>query len=75
MGGSFRFQDTTMAITGALTLIELPWLRQSAHKAGALAVPSKIASRLLAGGLVELDSKRACLTITKRGQLALARLG
>ena len=64
-----------MAITSALTLIDIPWLRQSAQKAGALSVPSAVASRLLAGGLVELDSKRACLTITKRGQLALTRLG
>jgi hypothetical protein len=59
----------------ALTLLDIPWLRLASQKAGALSVPPVIATKLLAGGLVEVDSARACLTITNRGRLALARLG
>jgi hypothetical protein len=61
--------------TLALTLHDIPWLRQSSQKAGAPSVPESIASRLLSGGLVERDLKRQCLTITTRGRLALTRLG
>ena len=59
----------------ALTLLDIPWLRLASHKNGALSVPQGIASKLLAGKLVELDSARDCLTITNRGRLALERLG
>jgi hypothetical protein len=58
-----------------LGLADIPWLRLSARRAGALNVPPAIAAKLLAGGLVERDLTRDCLTITARGQLALARLG
>ncbi len=64
-----------MASTSALTLLDIPWLRQSSRKDGAVAMPSSIEKRLLAGGFVERDARRDCLTITKRGQIALTRLG
>ena len=64
-----------MAIQRALTIIDIPWLRRAAQKSGALLTPQGIAERLLAGGLVQLDINRECLTITKRGQLALTKLG
>jgi hypothetical protein len=64
-----------MASHNALTLHDISWLRQASHKAGALEVPSTVASRLISGGLVERDLQRDCLTITKRGELALNRLG
>ena len=64
-----------MAPQRALTIVDIPWLRRASQKSGALLVPQGIASRLLAGGLVELDLSRECLTITKRGQLALTKLG
>jgi hypothetical protein len=64
-----------MASARALTILDIPWLRQSASKTGAHAAPSMIASRLLAGGLVTSDTKTDALIITKRGQLALTRLG
>ena len=59
----------------ALTLLDIPWLRLASQKNGALEVPQGIATKLLTGGLVELDSARSCLTITRRGRLALERLG
>ena len=59
----------------ALTVIDISWLRRASHKAGVLAVPSSIASRLLTGGLVQTDATRECLTITPKGRLALERLG
>lgn len=62
-------------MSGALTLHDIPWLRQSSRKDGAVAVPSGVATKLLAGGLVERDATRECLTITNRGRLALTRLG
>jgi len=62
-------------MSAALTLQDIPWLRQSSRKDGAVAVPSGVASKLLAGGFVERDATRECLTITNRGKLALTRLG
>jgi hypothetical protein len=65
-----------MAQQRALTIVDIPWLRRASQKSGALLVPRGIADRLLAGGLVEqLDTTRDCLTITRRGQLALTKLG
>lgn len=64
-----------MAHMSALTLLDIPWLRQSSRKDGAVAVPPAIASKLLGAGLVERDAARGCLTITPRGQIALTRLG
>ena len=64
-----------MASHNALTLHDISWLRQASHKAGALAVPTTIAKRLISGGFVERDVQRDCLTITKRGEIALTRLG
>ena len=63
-----------MAAQPALTLLDIPWLRQAAGKAGAHNTPELIATRLLAGGLVIRDDKADCLKITKRGELALTRL-
>jgi hypothetical protein len=62
-------------MSGALTLHDIPWLRQCSRKDGAVEVPSGVAAKLLAGGLVERDATGACLTITARGKLALTRLG
>ena len=59
----------------ALTLLDIPWLRLCARKAGALSVPAEIATKLLSGGLVEAGGSGDCLMITKRGQIALSRLG
>jgi len=59
----------------ALTLFDIPWLRLAARKSGALNVPPLIATRLLAGRLVAKADTPECLKITKRGELALARLG
>ena len=64
-----------LAVLRALSLSDIPWLRQAANKAGAQDVPTTIAHRLLTGGLVELHTDRLTLRITKRGQLALTRLG
>ena len=64
-----------MSHQGPLTIVEIPWLRLASQKCGALRVPHGIATRLLAGGFVELDAVRDCLTITRRGQLALTKLG
>jgi hypothetical protein len=63
-----------MTARAALTLLDIPWLRLSARPAGAVDMPQTIASRLLAGGLVQ-RAKPDCLKITARGQLALTRLG
>ena len=63
-----------MADQPALTLLDIPWLRQAAGKAGAHNTPDLIERRLLAGKLVIRDDKSASLRITKRGELALARL-
>ena len=62
-------------MSAALTLHDIPWLRQCSRKDGGVAVPSSVATKLLAGGLVERDATRECLTITSRGKLALTRLG
>ena len=64
-----------MAITAALTLLDIPWLRQAARPVGTVGIPHAIASRLLAGGLVERRTGSESLKITPRGQLALSRLG
>ena len=64
-----------MGNQNALTIHDIAYLRQSSHKAGALAVPAGIAKRLIAGGLVAHDARKDCLMITARGRLALTRLG
>ena len=64
-----------MANQPALTIVDIPWLRLASRKTGALAVPREVATKLLAGGFVELDATRDCLMITNRGQLALTKLG
>ena len=58
-----------------LQLADIPWLRLASHKHGALDVPRGIAVKLLAGGFVTADKGGNCLTITRRGELALNRLG
>ena len=64
-----------MASSRALTILDIPWLRQSSLKAGASNTPSDIKTRLMRGGLVSVDLKTEALLITKRGQLALTVLG
>ena len=64
-----------MANNAPLTIADIPWLRLASNKTGALEVPSSISAKLIAGGFVELDSARDCLTITRRGEIALTRLG
>lgn len=64
-----------MANLLALTLYDIQYLRQASRKIGASEVPPTIAKRLLSGGLVAIDPRTACLTITERGRLALSRLG
>jgi hypothetical protein len=63
-----------MAAQPALTLSDIPWLRLAARQAGTLDMPQLIATRLLAGQLVERDRSGECLKITTRGRLALDRL-
>jgi hypothetical protein len=63
-----------MKSQAALTLFDIPWLRKAAAKSGAQDVPHVIATRLLAGGLVVQAVESGCLRITKRGEIALARL-
>ena len=63
-----------MAAQPALTLSDIPWLRLAARQAGALNMPVLIATRLLAGHLVERGRTDECLKITTRGRLALDRL-
>ena len=63
-----------MSSQAALTLLDIPWLRQAAAKAGAHNVPHLIATRLLTGGLVVRGVDPGCLKITRRGEIALERL-
>lgn len=57
-----------------ITLEDVCWLRRAALKRGAQSVPTAIASKLIKSQLIREDSN-ACMRITKRGEIALARLG
>ena len=58
-----------------ITIQDIGWLRQAARSIGTDAIPTDIAAKLKSAQLIEPDSKQRCMKITKRGQLALARLG
>ena len=64
-------EDKTMVIT----LQDVCWLRQAALKRGTQAIPTDIANKLIKSQLIRLDSGHDCMRITKRGEIALARLG
>ena len=58
----------------ALSVSDIGWLRRTSKVAGALDVPTPIATRLLKGAYVQSDAKH-CLKITSKGQIALRHLG
>jgi hypothetical protein len=58
-----------------ISVEDIGWLRRAAQKIGCDAIPNAIAVRLLRARLIEVDLRTRALTITKRGQLALVRLG
>ena len=57
-----------------LTIADIPWLRLASRKGGVVDMPDGTAAKLLKGGFVRLDGPRECLTITRRGEIALTRL-
>ncbi len=63
-----------MAQLPPLTIADIPWLRLASRKGGVIDVPRWAATKLLNGGFVRLEAAPGCLTITRRGELALARL-
>jgi hypothetical protein len=58
-----------------ITVQDIGWLRLAARKSGTEAIPSETAAKLLGAQLIEADESRHCMRITKRGELALLRLG
>jgi hypothetical protein len=54
---------------------DILWLRKAATKAGADHVPSEIAEKLIAAGLIEVTTKPPSLKITEKGRIALTKLG
>ena len=64
-----------MAHLPALTIADIPWLRLASRKSGAVDMPPHTAAKLLKGGFVQVEAARDCLTITRRGELALTKLG
>jgi hypothetical protein len=58
-----------------ITLQDIGWLRLAAHKAGTQSIPSAAAAKLIDAKLIRVDATRACMRITRRGELALLRLG
>ncbi len=58
-----------------ITLQDVCWLREAALKRGAPAIPAAIASKLLGAQLIMKDPTLDIMRITKRGQIALTRLG
>ena len=58
-----------------ITLQDVCWLRQAAMKRGAREVPTVIANKLVNARLIQPDPGQECMRITKRGEIALARLG
>ena len=59
-----------------ITLQDICWLRQASRKRGAQSIPAAVITRLVDAHLIEADSRQACtMRTTKRGELALARLG
>jgi hypothetical protein len=58
-----------------ICLEDIGWLRRAVQSVATDAMPSVIATRLLRARLIELDVRKGALRITKRGELALLRLG
>jgi len=58
-----------------MTLQDIVWLRLAARKVGTDAIPHREATKLVSAGLIEPDANRCGMRITKRGELALVRLG
>ena len=58
-----------------ITLQDICWLRLAARKTGTVSIPSAAAARLVGAQLIRADSNQGCMRITKRGELALVRLG
>jgi hypothetical protein len=58
-----------------ITLEDICWLREAALKRGTTAIPAAIAKKLVAAQLIALDPRGDCMRTTKRGELALNRLG
>jgi hypothetical protein len=58
-----------------ITLEDVCWLREAALKRGTTAIPALIANKLVAAQLIAPDPLHRCMRITKRGELALTRLG
>jgi len=58
-----------------ITIQDIGWLRLAARKIGTDAIPTAVAAKLISARLIEADSKQRCMHITKRGELALLRLG
>ena len=58
-----------------ITVQDIGWLRLASHKAGTQSIPSAAATKLVTAQLIVLDANRGCMRITKRGELALLRLG
>jgi hypothetical protein len=58
-----------------MTLQDIVWLRLAARKIGTDAIPRVDVARLVSAGLIEPDSNHSAMRITKRGELALVRLG
>ena len=58
-----------------ITVQDIGWLRRAAHKLGTEAIPSITAAKLIGAQLIKPHGSKGCMKITKRGELALARLG
>jgi hypothetical protein len=58
-----------------ITIQDIGWLRLAARKIGTDAIPSAIAAKLISAQLIKADSDQRSMRITKRGELALVRLG
>ena len=58
-----------------ITIQDIGWLRLAARKMGTDAIPTAVAAKLISARLIEADSNQRCMRITKRGELALLRLG
>lgn len=58
-----------------ISIEDIGWLRRAAHSTASDAIPGTVAARLLRARLIEVDLRKRLLRITKRGELALLRLG
>ncbi len=58
-----------------ITLEDVCWLHEAALKRGARTMPAAIARKLIGAQLICANVDQTCMRITKRGELALERLG